>query len=224
MNQWGRQLYKLRESQRDCTLGKTSWKIKICGRLWGWSFWIYFAQKQNLICKMSFLHCSKSARGGVGDLGSHILLGAFYSVCMLPTLNIPLSSEPCPWTPDSSISWPARQHSISQTLRGPSLGSSPFTSSLLLTPPKSFPPSKWCPFWLIRLTLWNHPWLLSLTSSSAKHPVGSIFKMYPESDFSTFPLLPNPVFLLCKSVVFIPHRKWGIFVYFCWGLIISLTF
>ena len=37
-----------------------------------------------------------------------------------------------------------------------------------------------------------------LTSNSAKHPVGSTFKIYSESDFSTLPLLPSlPALQIC---------------------------
>ena len=41
----------------------------------------------------------QSARGGVGDLGSHILLGASYSVCMLPTLEYTSLAQTLPLNP-----------------------------------------------------------------------------------------------------------------------------
>ena len=79
--------------------------------------------------------------------------------------------RPCPLVPGSSIPWPAGQQSISQTLRGPRLGSSPFTTSPFYSlHPSLFHLSKWClhpPGWS-GLSLWNHPWLLSLDIQFSK--------------------------------------------------------
>lgn len=80
------------------------------------------------------------------------------------------------------------------------------------------PPSSW----LIRLTLWNHPWLLSLYIQFSKTSCWFYLQNVSRIWFlNASTATSNPVFLLCKSAVFIPHRKWGIFVYFVDWLYLS---
>lgn len=165
------------------------------------SILIYFAQKQKFDLQNGFCIASKCKRW-CGELGSHIFLGAFYSVFMLPTLEYSSLAQTLPLNPRliyPMTCWTMlRLRDISEV---PDWVPHPLLPPLFTHSTQVFSTSvKGClctPDWS-GLTFWNHPWLLYLDIQFSKTSCASAFKMYPESYFSTLPLLP-PTQSFCSA-------------------------
>lgn len=186
------------------------------------SILIYFAQKQKFDLQNGFCIASKSKRW-CGDLGSHIFIGAFYSVFMLPTLEYSSLAQTLPLDPRliyPMICWTTLH--LTDISEVPDWVPHPLLPPLFTHSTQVFSTSVngcLCPLDWSDLTFWNHPWLLYRDIQFSKtscwfclQNVSRIWLLNASTSTS------NPVFLLCKSAVFIPHRKWGIFVYFVYWL------
>lgn len=188
----------------------------------GWSFW-FILPKQKFDLEICF-SLLQSARGGVGDLGSHILLGAFYSVCMLPTLEYTSLNPQTLHEPKTHLSHDLLDLSLYRLWRGPAWVITPFFSLVTPTPPKSFSINRGASILLADQAHSLESSLALLYTSSSITSCGSIFQNVSRIWFLQAASTAHSKHSLPALQICCLHtsQKW-VFNLFCW-LVISLLY